>query len=327
MVIGGLFTFPILVLVIFAYTFSNSYFYRYPIEQVNEASNFACDPTLTNAQFSTGLMPIGIPPNDDEAPIFTLLNAQPFTLYIDFINTVFNCTDITVIKIEDIDIPMTILSCNDTANSSSLSLLLPSHDINLQIQLTGTSTIGGLRISLEGSGVYMVSDTLNAAYTLIDLAFAQFLSSTGRLLTQQPSCTLQLTKVINQTDSLKEDGETQFSAVWLPAFIGTLDQMFVDENEYKYGTSTSTIISLVISETSYYVLNTQRPITDEDELIFTNLLFTIVCLEIFGLGFLIIKLIITPLFKRMFNYCRRRSSTENSCENNDDLPETVMTRI
>jgi hypothetical protein len=327
MVIGGLFSFAIIVLVVFAYTFSNSYLYRYPIEQVAGDANLACDTTLANAQFSTNLMAIGIPPNDDAAPIFALLNAQPFTLGIDFINAVFNCTDITVIQVKDINIPMTISSCHDTESSVSLSLLLPSQDISLQIQLSGINTIGGFRISLEGPGADVENDTLNVAYTLVDLVFAQTLYIAGRLLTQQPSCTLQITKVINRTESLEADGEPQFSGVWLPVFSGSLNQMFVDESEYKYATSSSTVLSIVISETSYYTLNAQWPITDEDELIFTNLLFTIVCLEIFGLGFLIFKLIIIPLIKRIFSYCHRRPAAEKSSLNNFDLSQTSMTRM
>jgi hypothetical protein len=317
MVLGGLFSFAILVLVVFAYTFSTSYLSRYPIEQLNGDANFACDQTLTNAQFSTGLMSIGIPPNDDQAPIFLLLNTQPFTLHIDFINTVFNCTDITVMQIKDIDLPM-ISSCNDTISTASLALLLPSQNINLQIQLTGTSTIGGLRIGLEGPSADIVNETLNAAYKLVDLSFAQTLSVPGRLLTQQSSCTLQITKVINQTYPLSGNGEIQLSSIWLPSFSGTLDQMFVDESEYRYATSSSTVLSIVISETSYYILNIERPITDEDELIFTDLLFTIVCLEIFGLGFLIFKLMVIPLCKRVFGCCHRRTTTESSDVKNLD---------
>ncbi len=327
MVIGGLFSFSVIVLVIFAYSFSNSYLYRYPIDSVSGDAHLACDTTLANAQFSTGLMAIGIPPSDDNAPIFTLLDTQPFTLYIDFINAVFNCTDITATQIKDINLPMNILSCNDTDSTASLSLLLPSHDINLQIQLAGINTIGGVRISLQGPGEEMENDTLDAIYTLIDLTFAQSLSMSGRILTQQPSCTIQLTKVINHTYPLGEDGEDQFSALWLPTFSGSLDQMFVDSNEYLYATSSSTILSIGISETAYYVLNIQRPITDQDELIFTDLLFTIVCLEIFGLGFLISKLIILPLIKRIFHLFHRSTKKKKLSINNSDQPQTIKTRI
>ena len=328
MVIGGLFSFAIIVLVAFAYTFSNSYLHRYPIEQVKEDTNFACDPTLKNAQFSSGLMPIGIPPNDDEVPIFALLDNQLFTLRIDFINTAFNCTDAIVTQVTDIIIPMTIFSCNDTKSTASLSVNLPSHDVSLQVQLIGSNTIGGLRIGLEGPGEQADSETQNAAYTLVDLRFAKTLSVSRRLLTQQPSISLQLTKVINHTYPLEDDGKAEFSALWLPTVSGSLDRMFVDESKYAYGTSSSTVLSIVISETSYYTLNTQWPITSEDELIFSNLLFTIVCLEIFGLGFLIFKLMIIPLLKRIFAFCRRRRTlTKKSHMETFDRSETFTTRM
>jgi hypothetical protein len=272
-------------------------------------------------------MSLGIPQSDDEVPIFTLLDAQPFTLNVDFINAVFNCTEITVMQIKDVNLPMTISSCNDTDSAVSLSLILPSHDINLQIQIASLNTIGGIRVGLTGPGMDMENETLDADYTLLDLAFAQTLVSAGRLLTQQPSCTLQLTKVVNQTYPLSEDGETQFSGVWSPTFSGTLDQMFVDESEYNYGTSSSSVISITISETTYYIMNVERPITDEDELIFTNLLFTIVCLEIFGVGFLIFKLIIIPTVKYIFDFFRRQISKKKSSNNNSDSPDMLMTRI
>jgi hypothetical protein len=175
----------------------------------------------------------------------------------------------------------------------------------LQIELTGLNTIGGFRIGLEGLGVDMENKTLNAAYTLFDLTFGQALYVNGRLLTQKPSCTIQITKVINRTYSLENNGQTKFSGIWLPVVTGSLDQMFVDENEYRYGTSSSIVLSVIISETTYYTLNTQWPIASYDEVIFTNLLFTIVCLEIFGLGFLVCQLIIVPLIKRAFGYCGR----------------------
>jgi hypothetical protein len=222
---------------------------------------------------------------------------------------------------------MSISSCSDSDSSVFFSVLLPSHSINLQVSVTGSNTIGGVRIGLEGPGVETENEIVDSAYTLVDLSFAQTLSVSGHVLTQQPSCTLEITKVINRTYSLEEEGETEFSGVWLPIISGSLDEMFVDESEYKYATSTSTILSIVISETSYYVLNTQRPIATEDEVIFANLLFTIVCLEIFGLGFLIFKLIIFPSIKRIFGCCRRKTPSEKSSMSNVDLLKTMTTRM
>jgi hypothetical protein len=71
--------------------------------------------------------------------------------------------------------------------------------------------------------------------------------------------------VINRTCPLEENDETRFSALLISSFSRGLGQMFVDVNEYKYATSASTVLSIVISETSYCVLNVKRPITDKDE--------------------------------------------------------------
>ena len=78
--VGGIITFPVVILAISAYVFSASYFKRYPIEQINGEASFACDPTLANAQFSSGLMSLAVATNDDAVPMVKLLNAQPFTL-------------------------------------------------------------------------------------------------------------------------------------------------------------------------------------------------------------------------------------------------------
>ena len=55
-------------------------------------------------------------------------------------------------------------------------------------------------------------------------------------------------------------------------------------------------MSVTIKESSFYVSNTQRPIARQTEIILRNLLFTIVILELFGLFFLVIKLLLLPLF-------------------------------
>jgi len=325
--IGGIVSFAILILAIFAYLFSNDYFYRYPIEQMSGNDTFACDPTLSNAQFSTRLMSLVISPKADELPIFELLNNQLFTLRVDFVNTIFACTDVTLTQKKDINLPLPISYCNSSNGSLSLATLLPSHGVNLQFLLAGINTIGGVRLALEGSGIQQENDILKASYTLVDVNFAQAFSVPGLLLTQQPSLTLQLTKVINRTYPLTEGGQTQLSGIWMPYVSTDIDQIFVDENEYIYGTSSNTILSLVIYETLFYISNTQQPIVDEAELIFTNVLFTILCMEIFGLILLIFKVIIVPLFRRLHNCYQRQSTTEKSLTNNFDLIQTSLDRF
>ena len=314
LLIGGLASFAIIVLLAFAYTFSHSFFQRYPLENLTKDATFACDPTLSNAQFSSSLMPLGIPKNDQEAPMYTLLDAQPFTLYVDLINTLFACADVILVQIKDRSVPLSILSCTRSSNSLSLSALLPSHRLNLQLQLTGAHTVSGLRLGLEGPGTFEENDMLEASFSLVNLASFQTFLIPGRLLTRIPSVTCYLTKLINRTYALTDGDTMKLSGIWLPSFTANLDDLFADENEYNYATSSSSVLSLAISETPYYTINTQKPITDEAELIFTNLLFTIVCLEIFGLGFLVVKLTLLPIFKRLANFCRRRFEKKSETE-------------
>ncbi|CAM4967420.1 unnamed protein product [Rotaria socialis] len=272
-------------------------------------------------------MSLVVSPKVDELPIFELLNAQLFTLHVDFVNTLFSCMDVTLIQIKDINLPLPISSCNSSYGSLSLAAILPSHGVNLQFLLAGINTIGGVRLALEGSGTQQKNDILQVSYTLVDVEFAQAFSAPGLLLTQQPSLTLQLTKVINRTYPLTEGGQTQLNGIWMPYVSTDINQIFVNENQYIYAISSNTILSLVISETPYYVLNTQQPIVDEAELIFTNVLFTILCMEIFGLMLLIFKVIIVPLFGRFNNYYQRQSTTEKSLTNNFDLSQASLYRF
>ncbi|CAF1140836.1 unnamed protein product [Adineta steineri] len=90
--IGGPASLALMVLLIFAYTFSQSYLNQYPIETTS-SSTFACDETLRNAKFDTNLQSLSTPRNEEEEPIFNLLDQQQFTLTIDFINTQQTCDD------------------------------------------------------------------------------------------------------------------------------------------------------------------------------------------------------------------------------------------
>lgn len=306
---GGIVSFAIIFLCICGYVFSGSYYQSYPIETASGMVAFACGESLTNAQFDSGLMSLVVLPNEDEVRIFELLNAQRLTLHVDLINTLYECSDLTLTQIKGIKLPLTYSSCEDGNGTLSISIPLPSQGINLQLLLGGINTIGGIRLALEGSGTEEENESLEASYKLLDLSFAQTFSYAGRVLIEEPSFNIQLTKIINRTYPLSDPGIKTLSALWLPYVSVDVGQIFATENEYIYATSTDTTISLVISETSFYVLNTQKPIADEAELIFTDLLFTITCIEIFGLIFLMFKLLIVPIMKYLLK-CRRRPLAE-----------------
>ena len=322
LVAGGLASFAIIVLAAFAFSFSNSYYYRYPIESLAGNATFTCDPTISNAQFTSGLMPLGIPHNAREAPIFEMLNAQPFTLHIDLINTLFTCTDVTLVQIKDRIVPLTIQSCNMSTDSLSISAALPSHSVSLQLLLNGANTIGGLRLGLEGPGASNESHELEGIYSLMNLTSFETFWDPARLLTRAPSLTCYLTKLVNHTYGLSEHEPLHFSGLWLPSWSVSVYDTFMDESEYNYAASSSSVVTMSISETPYYTVNTQKPITDFADLILTNILFTIVCLEIFGLAFLIFKLIALPLLKRLILFGQQRLGRTSPTNKSDPRLET-----
>ena len=65
-----------------------------------------------------------------------------------------------------------------------------------------------------------------------------------------------------------------------------------------------TNVSVTVSKTVFYVSNVQEPIARQAEIVFRTLLFTIVVLEVFGLLFLIIKLLIAPLSRIIISHAR-----------------------
>ena len=65
------------------------------------------------------------------------------------------------------------------------------------------------------------------------------------------------------------------------------------------------MLNIIISEASFFVKNRQSPIAKQPEVIFHNLLFTIVCLELFGLIFLLFKLALLPMGRIFVRYWHR----------------------
>ena len=80
----------------------------------------------------------------------------------------------------------------------------------------------------------------------------------------------------------------------------------------------STTITIIISETSYYIQNHQSLIAKQSEIIFHNLLFTIVCLEIFGLIFLLFKLAFLPLIHIIGQHFKNDKRVQPMTNENDN---------
>lgn len=73
-----------------------------------------------------------------------------------------------------------------------------------------------------------------------------------------------------------------------------------DETYVSSANLTSTTLTIDITETSYYIKNNQSPIAKQAEIIFRTLLFAFLCLELCAMAFLISKLLLIPLYNRIY---------------------------
>jgi hypothetical protein len=78
-----------------------------------------------------------------------------------------------------------------------------------------------------------------------------------------------------------------------------LNSLFLTQDQYVRSTSTLTILTVVVSETAYYVKNLQQPIAQRSEIIFHNLLFTELLLGLFSLMIIMYKLCL-KLYHRFY---------------------------
>ena len=137
----------------------------------------------------------------------------------------------------------------------------------------------------------------------MDLNFAStFVSSSlDQVVAESTVFPIELTQIVNQTDPLSSDGLPIFSAIWSYSFSVNIDELFTNGSRYTFFYRTQTNISVTIAENIFYVSNLQQPIARQTETIFRSLLFTIVVLEVFGLLFLLVKLLLVPMFRTILN--------------------------
>ncbi|CAF2489546.1 unnamed protein product [Rotaria sp. Silwood2] len=309
--VGGLASLCVIVLICFACIFSTSFIKQYPIE-TSSKSYFDCDLSIKNAKFETSVQSLAIPFTNADQKMFDLLNNQEFLLNIDFVNTVINCDSVSIEALFGITwSTIRWLNCDNINYTLSLSIPLPYQHISVQVYIEDIKTIGALRIGLNGHEVK------NGSYLLKQLNFYQSFFKNEFILARHLPITLSVTKVINETLSIKS-GESNFSGIYIPTFTVDYNSLFFTDNQFIRSTLTLTKLIISISETPYYVKNLQQPIAKPSEIIFQNLLFTTVCLELFGLIFLLYKLLLKPLFyfflKKKFT---NRKTNINNKRSND----------
>jgi hypothetical protein len=148
----------------------------------------------------------------------------------------------------------------------------------------------------------------------------QLFTKENETLSRMANVDIVLIKVINLTKPLTIGGDTYYNGRWAPTFA---DRSFSDELIYAQDgqhlryTAERTILTIDLSEQPFYLQNIQQPIVRRAQLAFHTLLFCTLIIELFGMGFLIFRLIVMPLIRVVRRYCARP-------KRNDNIKETPL---
>lgn len=282
---------------VFAYRFSSAFINQYPFESAGP-STFACNLELINAKFSTTMQSLITPVPEGIRPLFNMLNEQPFTVNVIFINTALNETHLTVQRVSGGNARN--LSSDVTSRDGILftSTVLPSHDLHLEYRFSENFPIGAVRVGITAP------ESSEENYKVQQMNFSQVFHYPNRTMTQDAIVTIELMRMVNETQALSNNEDSQYSGIWSSTFLYNFDQMFYTDTLYRqYHTKDETTFTIRLTEPSFFVYNLQEPITRLSELIFTNLLFSTMCIELFALTFLFYKLALHSFIKIIFARC------------------------
>ena len=160
----------------------------------------------------------------------------------------------------------------------------------------GNSFVGGSRICINGP-----SATRNESHSTVkELAFCQLMFTADQTMSQSINVKLDFTKIINRTEGQQTDAPATYSGIWIPTITTkSLNDRVAYEQQgthLRY-LPAQQIFSFEFTETQFFIKNTQEPIARSGEIIFRNILFSTVSIELFGLAFLLFKLALMPLLK------------------------------
>ena len=274
--VGGLVTLAIVVLVIFTCKFSVSFSSQYPIESLSG------DAPLMNAKFSSSLKLLAIRQNEEEKPIFDLLDGQNITLTLEFISTGFQCGDVALRRnlARDQIRKMNYRDCSyeNATDTLVVSSLLPQHLITVQSSLLGPFFVGGLRVCLSGPETAIA----NGKYTVQALNFCHFVYTPDQVLSIDSTAQIEMIKVINRTapSSLNSDVGDRFSGIWLPTWssdkstLWDADIYTSSDQEYLRSLTWELKFIVEVKESRFYMINFQEPIARGYEIVFKTVLFS-----------------------------------------------------
>ncbi|CAF1403307.1 unnamed protein product [Adineta ricciae] len=273
--IGGIASCGIFVLIIFSTLFSIEYLHLYPIEN-SKYSSFSCDSHVLNAKFRSGLQLLALPKSDEERPIFDLLDEQQFTIVINLINTIIDCTS-SILNLKQVNnhffvTPSYNCSRNETSSTLTFQIQSLTHFAHTIIEIESVLSISTLQICLQGSNKTIE----NGKYEIRMLFPCQFYSDVNHTISSTPHFDIILTKVINQTEAIDDSQTRKYSGLWIPLFKGkdvTTKGIFRLENNYQRYSRLTTRITIQLVESEFFIQNYQEPIARKFEILFHNFLF------------------------------------------------------
>ncbi|CAF1361317.1 unnamed protein product [Adineta ricciae] len=293
---GGLISFSIILLIIYNFWFGSVFANIYPIE-AGKIAYFSCDTSLLNAQFTSSLQLLATIKSNEEEPIFDMLDQQEFTMTVNLFQTSFTCDNIaTQENVGTYSVTLAHDNCSRQADNATLtvSYRVPYHQIDIQINLTGSHYIGGALICLAGPRLTSNDST----YIVQEMNYCSIFSTFDQTLAETTIIDFSLTKVINRTEVLDYSGLMNYTGIWIPTSThGALSDRVAYAQRGAFLRYLSTQQTLVVSftETPFFVMNKQEPVSRYGEILFHNVLFTTTVIGIFALVFLIFKLTLIPV--------------------------------
>ena len=275
--LGGLISCSLVVLITFACKFSIFFAELYPFELTssNERMSVSCDGTLFNAKFSSSLQLLSTHKHEEEKPIFTLLHEQNINLAVQFVSTAFTCDDLAIKQRRGygLSIPSRNFDCFTNSSILNISTVLPQHAVTMQFDLTGPHFVGGLRFCFSAPSITIEE----GKYIAKQMDYCQFFFVLNQTLTSNLIINVKMIKVINRTASMTLADNVIYTGLWLPTLTMTSltdELLFWKEGEsYRY-LPTKTSLAIEITESEFYMKNTQEPIARTYEITFNTVLFS-----------------------------------------------------
>ncbi|CAF4970187.1 unnamed protein product, partial [Rotaria sp. Silwood1] len=144
----------------------------------------------------------------------------------------------------------------------SVSTLLPQHRISVEFNLKGPYFVGGFRLCLSGPSKRRDENK----YIVQELDFCQMFSPLNETLTVNALVNIKMTKTINRTMGMSMNDDLMFGGLWLPKLsVTTLSDalVYIENGEYLRYLSERTRLIIDMSESDFFVQNTQEPIALE----------------------------------------------------------------